>query len=150
MCFIVKKQAALFLHEVGEVVYFDSKYSSLGDLVILDPQYLSGNHSCHLIIIAEDLMKTIISFKPSFAHNGFLPRSVLPQIWKQYDPADHPAISSLLTQFSIIHPITLDDGQQGFFVPWCANSFMFHEINIFKAYYQIKPPNIQMFGLPLQ
>eukprot|EP01105_Mastigella_eilhardi_P017879 TRINITY_DN4121_c0_g1_i1.p1 TRINITY_DN4121_c0_g1~~TRINITY_DN4121_c0_g1_i1.p1 ORF type:complete len:1814 (+),score=437.08 TRINITY_DN4121_c0_g1_i1:50-5443(+) len=99
------KQAALFLHGVGSLLYFDSKYSSLGDLVVLEPQYLAN------------LLCTIVTFKPNFVRNGILPKTCIPQIWRSYDEKDHANLINLLSLFLILHPVKMDDGGDGFIVP---------------------------------
>ncbi|KAH3732372.1 leucinerich repeat kinase [Pelomyxa schiedti] len=102
------KKAAEFLHEVGSVVYYDSKDSKLGEYVVLDPKYLS------------DVMITMVTIKPTMASNGFLPREGLLQVWQAYDTKDHPLIIELLSLFLILYPVTLN-GQEGYIVP-CALS----------------------------
>eukprot|EP01105_Mastigella_eilhardi_P027774 TRINITY_DN876_c0_g1_i1.p1 TRINITY_DN876_c0_g1~~TRINITY_DN876_c0_g1_i1.p1 ORF type:complete len:1335 (-),score=198.02 TRINITY_DN876_c0_g1_i1:3763-7671(-) len=99
------KRAAGFLHSVGTILYFDGKFSKLGQLIVLDPQYLAN------------LLCTIVTFKPSFVRNGFLPRVCIPQIWRSYDEKDHPLLIDLLCTFLIMHPLTLEDGTDGFIVP---------------------------------
>eukprot|EP01105_Mastigella_eilhardi_P023812 TRINITY_DN606_c0_g1_i2.p1 TRINITY_DN606_c0_g1~~TRINITY_DN606_c0_g1_i2.p1 ORF type:complete len:1060 (-),score=203.79 TRINITY_DN606_c0_g1_i2:1386-4565(-) len=98
------KQVALFLHEVGKILYFDSKYSSLSNLVVVNPQFLA------------DIMRTIITFHFN-VKNGILLPETLALLWAQYEPQTREMITDLLVTFSVIHPITLPDAAHAFLVP---------------------------------
>ncbi|KAH3744221.1 leucinerich repeat kinase [Pelomyxa schiedti] len=98
------KQAAHFLHGVGSLIYYDSKYSNIGDLVILDPEYLSS------------LMATLITFKTTMIINGYISSSILPLIWSSYDPIDYPALINLMCLYLIMHPVVTPTGE-GYLIP---------------------------------
>ena len=57
------KQAAQFLHGVGSIIYYESTYSKLGELVVLDPEYLAGRLSLIVALIGLGVMCTIVTFK---------------------------------------------------------------------------------------
>ncbi|KAH3742877.1 leucinerich repeat kinase [Pelomyxa schiedti] len=101
------KQAAQFLHGVGSIIYYESSYSKLGDIVILDPEYLAS------------VMSTIVTFKTTMIVNGVLSKEGLLQIWHNYDPSQHQMLIELLSLFLILHPITTPEGKEAYLVP-CA------------------------------
>mmetsp|Transcript_33003 Transcript_33003/g.82965 ORF Transcript_33003/g.82965 Transcript_33003/m.82965 type:complete len:2143 (+) Transcript_33003:102-6530(+) len=78
------------LHKLGSLVHF-AKDSSLKDIVILNPQWLTN------------LMCTIITTKHQFVKDGILKHSALGQIWRAPDfPPDlHPLLLNLLQKFEI-------------------------------------------------
>ncbi|KAH3760136.1 leucinerich repeat kinase [Pelomyxa schiedti] len=101
------KQAAHFLHGVGSIIYYESSYSKLGDIVILDPEYLAS------------IMSTIVTFKTTMIVNGILSKEGLGQIWHNYDSSQHPMLIELLSLFLILYPIATPDGKESYIVP-CA------------------------------
>ncbi|KAH3758484.1 leucinerich repeat kinase [Pelomyxa schiedti] len=103
------KKVASFLHDIGSVVYYDSKDSNLGEYVVLNPKYLS------------DVMVTMVNIKSDTVSNGFLPLERLQQIWHSYDPEIHPLLIELLSLFLILYPISIN-GQVGYIVPCSLSS----------------------------
>jgi hypothetical protein len=87
--------ATEFLHDVGSLIWFNQ--SSLKDLVILDPQWLSN------------VMASIISFKSNWK-NGVLHHANLPIIWKNYPESLHKVLLGILEKFEVVFPIK---GQEG-------------------------------------
>jgi hypothetical protein len=87
--------ATEFLHDVGSLIWFNQ--SSLRDLVILDPQWLSN------------VMASIISFKSNWK-NGVLHHPNLPIIWKNYPESLHKVLLGILEKFEVVFPIK---GQEG-------------------------------------
>ena len=78
-----------FLHDVGLVVYFDDKTAGLSELVILDPHWI------------VNLLSSIITLKHSYAKDGIMMSSCLPQIWKEYQPSEYNWLLKLLEKFEI-------------------------------------------------
>lgn len=78
-----------FFHDVGLVVYFNDKSGGLSDLVILDPHWI------------VNLLSSIITLKHSYAKDGIIMASVLPQIWKEYPPSEYNWLLKLLEKFEI-------------------------------------------------
>ncbi len=68
-----------------------SKSTMLNELVILNPQWIA------------DLMSTIITIKHSFAKDGVLMESDLPQIWRDYPTAMYDALLNLLEKFEVAY-----------------------------------------------
>jgi len=63
----------------------------LNELVILNPQWIA------------DLMATIITIKHSFAKDGVLLESDLPQIWRDYPASMYDALLNLLEKFEVAY-----------------------------------------------
>eukprot|EP01113_Clastostelium_recurvatum_P033783 TRINITY_DN4506_c0_g1_i4.p1 TRINITY_DN4506_c0_g1~~TRINITY_DN4506_c0_g1_i4.p1 ORF type:complete len:2236 (+),score=435.24 TRINITY_DN4506_c0_g1_i4:18-6725(+) len=101
--------ALLFLKELGSLLYFGeggetesgkSDPSGLGELVILDPQWLTK------------LMATLITSKPNFVKQGIVTEAGLDQIWRAPDFPQHlhPALLALLEKFEICFALPNADG----------------------------------------
>ena len=97
---------AKFLHDVGLILFYENIsekfgnfqslqiFTSLTEMVIIDPQYLSS------------VFTTVVSVQQtSFITRGILMREVIPFIWKKYLPAEHPLLLSLLEKFDIMFPL---------------------------------------------
>lgn len=78
-----------FFHDVGLVVYFNDKSGGLSDLVILDPLWI------------VNLLSSIITLKHSYAKDGIMMASCLPQIWREYPPSEYNWLLKLLDKFEI-------------------------------------------------
>eukprot|EP01105_Mastigella_eilhardi_P027516 TRINITY_DN851_c0_g1_i1.p1 TRINITY_DN851_c0_g1~~TRINITY_DN851_c0_g1_i1.p1 ORF type:complete len:1985 (+),score=446.84 TRINITY_DN851_c0_g1_i1:529-5955(+) len=92
------RDAIKFLHEVGNVLYFDDPCSSLGSLVVVDLNYLAS------------VCCTIVTCKPNFVREGVLLAASLPLVWKSFPPASHSIMLSLLEKFNIMYPLNLRSG----------------------------------------
>ena len=62
-------------------------------------------------------MSTLITTKPTFVHNGILPRHNLEQVWRapDYPPDLHHSLMSLLHKFEICFPFPMQE--KGYLVP---------------------------------
>ncbi|KAH3760740.1 leucinerich repeat kinase [Pelomyxa schiedti] len=89
------ESAAAFLHEMGILLHFKDPLSDLGNMVILNPQWLA------------DVMATIITTKGNFvANNGTLDHSNLVHIWKGKYPLEmHESLLRLLSFFGVMFPM---------------------------------------------
>ncbi|KAH3756512.1 leucinerich repeat kinase [Pelomyxa schiedti] len=97
--------ATRFLHGVGSLLHFETTNSKLGEIVILDPEFLAG------------VMSTIVTFKTTMINQGCLSKEALLQIWHAYSPDDHPHLIDLLHMFLIMMPFKMPDGREGYLVP---------------------------------
>ena len=78
-----------FLHDVGLIVYFNDKRGGLSDLVIMDPLWI------------VNLLSSVITLKHSYAKDGIMMASALPQIWKEYPPSEYNWLLKLLDKYEI-------------------------------------------------
>ena len=80
------------LHDFGSLIYFDDPSLGVQDLVIIDSQFLTN------------VMATIITTKTAI-HNGLLPHTLLPMIWRppEFPPEIHDILLSLLKKFEIAY-----------------------------------------------
>ncbi|KAH3762641.1 Rho GTPase [Pelomyxa schiedti] len=88
------ENAASFLHEMGVLLHFKDPLSDLGNIVIINPQWLA------------DVMATIITTKGNFVINGTLDHSNLAHLWKGKYPIDmHESLLRLLSFFGVMFPM---------------------------------------------
>jgi GTPase SAR1 family protein len=89
------RRATRFLHGVGSIVYFEAD-NKLGDLVIVDPQWLTK------------AMATILTTKHRAVRpDGVLTSQMLLQLWRAPDfPSElHPHLRALMERFELMHPL---------------------------------------------
>lgn len=92
------KRCIKFLHDIGSLIYFDDPSIALGDLVVIEPQFLTN------------VMSTIITTKNNIK-DGIMNKSMFPIIWRppQFPESIHNILINLLEKFEIVFllPVSL-------------------------------------------
>lgn len=87
------KRASQFLRNMGNILWFDDNQSSIKDIVITDPQFLSK------------VFATIVTTKQNYVKDGVLDHSNLVHIWKQFPSQMHQQLLAILEKFEINYRI---------------------------------------------
>lgn len=87
------KDAALFLHTIGALCYFDDPRSGLNQLVVLDPQFLTN------------VMSAVITLKHRYGQDtrkeGIITSLDMQHIWREFPKDMVPTFMNLLQSFEI-------------------------------------------------
>ena len=86
--------ATEFFCGVGSLIHFSDKNEKLNNLVILNPQWLA------------DVMASLITFNHTWAKDGVLSVSKIPQIFKKFPTDLHESLLILLEKFGIINRLS--------------------------------------------
>jgi Leucine-rich repeat (LRR) protein len=93
------KEAAGFLHKIGDLFHFDDENYDLQRYIFLDPHWIC------------DCYTKLLQARDIFVTDGFLPHADLPFIWKEplYPASIHDVLLRLLQKFDIVFPFTKSD-----------------------------------------
>ena len=91
------REAAQFLHKIGDLLHFDDENYGLQRCVFLDQHWVA------------DCYTKLLQAREIFITDGFLPLTSLALIWKEplYPPSMHDLLFRLLYKFDIVFPITI-------------------------------------------
>ena len=112
------KQALLYFHELGYLVYYD--VPGLDNMIVLDPQWIVNristiirrHNGLHILEGVDEIKRKFSEEWNNFTKNGVISKRLLKILWAGHD---YSSLVNLLCKFNLLLPLTTD--KASFLVP---------------------------------